>query len=173
MNLFESTPIRSTWDNTSSKRWFSIVDVIAALTGSDYQRARNYWKWLKHKLKKQSGEPVSVSNQLKFEAADGKLRFTDVMDAGEILRIIQIIPSPKAEAFKLWIADLAAKGAAVVKCLEDAIKNAKDMIRNKAANLFQTTVIEDIDIFGCGQSFMPGPDKSLPHFSDESEPLTL
>ena len=81
------------------------MDVCAALTGSDYQRARNYWKWLKHKLKNQSGEPVSISNQLKFEASVGKLRFTDVMDAEEILRLIQIFPSPKADAFKLWIAD--------------------------------------------------------------------
>ena len=114
MNLFENTPIRSAWDNISNKRWFSAVDVCAALTGSDYQRARNYWKWLKHKLKNRNGEPVSISNQLKFEASDGKLRFTDVMDAEEILRLIQIFPSPKADAFKLWIADLAAKGSDVV-----------------------------------------------------------
>ena len=147
MNLFETTPIRSAWDNTNNKRWFSVIDICAALTNSDYQRARNYWKWLKHKLKEQSGEPVSVSNQLKFEAADGKLRFTDVMDAEGILRLIQIIPSPKAEAFKLWIADLAAEGAAVLKCLEEAVKNAKDMVRNKVAGLFQATIIKEFNIF--------------------------
>ena len=147
-NLFEDTPIRSAWDNTSSKRWFSVIDVCAALTGSDYQRARNYWKWLKHKLKNQNDEPVSVSNQLKLEASDGKLRFTDVMDTAEVLRLIQIFPSPKADAFKLWIADLAAEGTAVLECLETAVKNAKDKIRNKVANLFQTTTVEDINIFG-------------------------
>ena len=117
------------------------------------KRARNYWKWLKHKLKGQNDEPVSVSNQLKFEASDGKLRFTDVMDAGEILRLIQIIPSPKAEAFKLWIADLAAKGAAVVKCLEEAIKNAKDMVRFKVSNLFQTTEVKEFNIFDKSKCF--------------------
>ena len=148
MNLFESTQIRSAWDETSNKRWFSVVDICAALMGSDYQRARNYWKWLKHKLDEGNRQLVRTANQLKFEAQDGKLRFTDVMDAEEVLRLIQIFPSPKAEAFRLWIAELASEGAAVVKCLEQAVNDAKDTVRHKVGNLIQSIIKEDFNIFG-------------------------
>ena len=150
MNLFENTPIRSAWDETSNKRWFSVVDIIAALTNSDYQRARNYWKWLKHKLDWDCRQSVRHTNQLKLEAQDGKLRFTDVMDAEDILRLIQICPSPKAGAFRLWIAELAGEGAAVVQCLEDAVKNAKDIVRNSVGNLLSVIIKKDFDILGAG-----------------------
>ena len=89
-----------------------------------------------------------LTNQLKLEAADGKLRFTDVMSTAEILRLIQLCPSPKAEKIKLWIAELAVKGRKVVKCLENAIKKAKDLIRCRAANIIMTIEFHEFDIHG-------------------------
>ena len=146
MNLFENTPIRSAWVSETNRRWFSAVDVCAALTGSDYQKARNYWKWLKHKLDLQCRQLVRFTNQLKLEAADGKLRFTDVLDSDGVLRLILICPSPKADAFKLWIAKLTAEGAAVAECVAEAVNKAKDTVRRKIGGFFVTTKIKDFDI---------------------------
>ena len=146
MNLFENTPIRSAWVAETNKRWFSAVDVCAALTGSDYQKARNYWKWLKHKLDLQCRKQVRFTNQLKLEAADGKLRFTDVLDADGVLRLILICPSPKADAFKLWIAKLAADGAAIAELLTEAVGKVKDTARHKIEAFFVTTEKRDFDI---------------------------
>ena len=159
-NLFENKPIRSVWDKTNNMRWFSVVDVVAALTNSDYAAGRNYWKWLKHKLRAQKFEAVSVTNQLKMQAADGKLRFTDVMSCAEIMQLIQVCPSPKAEAFKLWIADMAASGKNILKNIEKAIKNAKDMIRSRVGNVFLTIETYEFDIFGDGSDF---PENSTQH----------
>jgi hypothetical protein len=108
LQLFESIHIRSSWDEAEEKWWFSALDVVAALTDqTDYSRAKNYWKWLKNKLKQEGSEVVSVTNQLKLEAPDGKQRLTDVLDTQQIFRIIQSIPSRKAEPFKLWLAEVA------------------------------------------------------------------
>lgn len=106
--LFDAVQIRTAWDEAQEKWWFSALDVVAALTDqSDYTRARNYWKWLKGKLKQEGSEVVSVTHQLKLEAPDGKQRLTDVLDTQQVFRIIQSIPSRKAEPFKLWLADVA------------------------------------------------------------------
>lgn len=108
LRLFESIQIRTSWDEAEEKWWFSALDVVAALTDqTDYARARNYWKWLKNKLKQEGSEVVSVTNQLKLEAPDGKKRLTDVLDTQQVFRIIQSIPSKKAEPFKLWLAEVA------------------------------------------------------------------
>ena len=105
IQIFEKQPIRAIWDEESEKWWFSIIDIIAVLTGQpDYQRAKNYWKWLKNKLKEEGSEVVSNTNQLKLTAPDGKKRFTDVSDTECVFRIIQSVPSKKAEPFKLWLA---------------------------------------------------------------------
>ena len=104
IKIFQDKKIRSLWDNTNEKWYFSVVDIISVLTDNDYQHSRNYWKWLKDKLKDEGSELVSNTNQLKMEADDGKLRQTDVMDTEQILRLIQSIPSKKAEPFKLWLA---------------------------------------------------------------------
>ena len=105
LQLFESIHIRSSWDEAEEKWWFSALDVVAALTDqTDYTKTRNYWKWLKNKLKQEGSEVVSVTNQLKLEAPDGKKRLTDVLDTQQVFRIIQSIPSRKAEPFKLWLA---------------------------------------------------------------------
>ena len=102
--MFEEKNVRRLWDESAGKWRFSVVDVCAVLTNSDYQTARNYWKWLKGKLNAEGSQLVSDTNQLKMEAPDGKMRQTDVADAEQLLRLIQSIPSPKAEPFKRWLA---------------------------------------------------------------------
>jgi prophage antirepressor-like protein len=101
---FEEKQVRAIWDKETEKWWFSIVDICAVLTDSEYQAARNYWKWLKKKLNAEGSELVSNTNQLKMLAHDGKMRITDVMDTEQVLRLVQSIPSKKAEPFKLWLA---------------------------------------------------------------------
>ena len=105
--LFEEKEIRKVWHNEDW--YFSVVDVIAILTENDYQKARNYWKWLKTKLIEEGSQLVSDTNQLKMKAFDGKMRDTDVLETKGILRLIQSIPSPKAEPFKQWLAQVGAR----------------------------------------------------------------
>ena len=108
LQLFESVHIRTAWDESEEKWWFSALDIVAALTDQpDYAKVRNYWKWLKNKLKLEGSEVVSATNQLKLETPDGKQRLTDVLDTQQVFRIIQSIPSRKAEPFKLWLAEVA------------------------------------------------------------------
>ena len=105
IKLFENQSVRSVWDEENEKWWFSVVDIVAILTEqSDYTKTRNYWKWLKNKLKEEGSQLVSDTNQLKMLAADGKTYETDVMDTEQVLRLVQSIPSKKAEPFKLWLA---------------------------------------------------------------------
>ncbi|MES2588870.1 MAG: BRO family protein [Bacteroidota bacterium] len=105
IKLFEETKVRSLWDDVEEKWYFSIVDVIGILTEQlDHQGARNYWKVLKIRLLKEGNETVTNCNRLKLLAADGKLRYTDVADTEQLFRLIQSIPSKKAEPFKLWLA---------------------------------------------------------------------
>jgi hypothetical protein len=102
--------VRTLWDAEQEKWYLSIVDVIAVLTDQAYfQGARNYWKVLKHRLLKEGNETVTICNHLKLPAEDGKLRMTDVADTEQLFRLIQSIPSPKAEPFKLWLAKVAAE----------------------------------------------------------------
>ena len=109
LQLFEEKKIRSVWDDKEEKWYFSIVDVCAVLTEQpDAEHARNYWKVLKHRLIKEGNQPVTTCNRLKLRAADGKLRLTDVADTEQLFRLIQSIPSPKAEPFKLWMAQVAS-----------------------------------------------------------------
>jgi len=109
IKLFEEKHVRHEWDEENGKWWFSVVDVCAVLTESDYQTARNYWKWLKTKLSAEGSELVRNTNQLKMEAPDGKKRLTDVADTERVLRLIQSIPSKKAEPFKLWLAKVGSE----------------------------------------------------------------
>jgi hypothetical protein len=102
---FEQQKIRSVWDEAAGKWWFSVLDIIAVLTDQpDYNKVRNYWKWLKNKLNAEGSELVSHTNQLKLEAADGKKYLTDVADTEQVFRLIQSVPSKRAEPFKLWLA---------------------------------------------------------------------
>lgn len=105
IKLFGSDKIRAVWDDDQEKWYFSVVDVVAVLTESkDFQTARKYWNKLKQRLREEGFEPVTNCHQLKMPAADGKMRLTDVADTEQLLRIIQSVPSPKAEPFKMWLA---------------------------------------------------------------------
>ena len=109
LQLFEEKKIRSVWDDKEEKWYFSIVDVCAVLTEQpDAEHARNYWKVLKHRLIKEGNQTGTTCNRLKLRAADGKLRLTDVADTEQVFRLIQSVPSPKAEPFKLWMAQVAS-----------------------------------------------------------------
>ena len=103
--LFENFRIRRAYEESSQRWLFSVVDIVAALTQqTDYQTARKYWNKLKERLKKEGSESVTNCHQLKLVAADGKKYLTDVADTETLLRIIQTVPSPKAEPIKLWLA---------------------------------------------------------------------
>ena len=103
--FFEQHEIRRVYDEKTETWWFSVVDIIQVLTQqTDYRAARNYWKVLKHRLAKEGSQLVTNCNQLKLPAADGKNYLTDVANAEALLRLVQSVPSPKAEPIKLWLA---------------------------------------------------------------------
>lgn len=104
IKLFEEKSVRAEWNDKEEKWYFSVVDIVGILIDNDYQKSRNYWKWLKSKLTEEGSQLVSNTNQLKMKSSDGKYYMTDVMDTEQILRLIQSIPSKKAEPFKLWLA---------------------------------------------------------------------
>lgn len=106
IKLFGDDKIRTIWDEEQEKWYFSIVDVIAVLTESP--NPQTYWRVLKKRLKDEGNETVTNCNALKMRAADGKMRLTDVADTEQLLRIIQSVPSPKAEPFKMWLAKVGA-----------------------------------------------------------------
>ena len=110
IKLFEEQKVRMEWDDEKEKWFFSIVDVCGVLTDSkDYLTARKYWNKLKQRLKEEGNETVTNCHQLKMKAADGKMRLTDVADMEQMFRVIQSIPSPKAEPFKQWMAEVASQ----------------------------------------------------------------
>ena len=105
IQLFEEKKVRTIWDDAEEK-WYFSMDAVAVLT--DSPDPRNYWKVLKHRLKKEGNQSVTDCNQLKLPSSDGKYYKTDVADTEQLFRLIQSIPSPKAEPFKLWMAQVAA-----------------------------------------------------------------
>ena len=107
IKLFEEKKVRTVWDDEKEQWYFSIIDVCAVLT--DSPNPRNYWKVLKHRLVKEGNETVTNCNQLKLRADDGKMRLTDVANTEQLFRLIQSIPSPKAEPFKQWMAQVASE----------------------------------------------------------------
>ena len=106
IQLFEEKKVRTVWDDAEEKWYFSIVDAVAVLTDSVDPTA--YWRKLKQRLKAEGNETVTSCHGLKMKAPDGKMRMTDVADTEQLFRLIQSIPSPKAEPFKLWMAQVAA-----------------------------------------------------------------
>ena len=130
-NLFEGKEIRSIWNSEKEDYFFSIVDVISALTDNEYDKARNYWKWLKNKLNDEGSELVSNTNQLKLKSSDGKYYNQDVLDTQGILRLIESIPSKKAEPFKIWLAQMGKERIDEVFDPEIAINRAVNYYRNK------------------------------------------
>ena len=107
IQLFEKQKVRTIWDDEQEKWYFCVVDVVEVLT--DSANPQTYWRVLKNRLKKEGNETVTNCNALKMRAADGKMRLTDVADSEQLFRLIQSIPSPKAEPFKLWMAQVASQ----------------------------------------------------------------
>ncbi len=106
LQLFEQKKVRTIWDEEQEKWYFAIVDVVAVLTES--VEPQTYWRVLKNRLKKEGNETVTNCNAFKLQAADGKMRLTDVADTEQLFRLIQSIPSPKAEPFKIWMSQVAS-----------------------------------------------------------------
>lgn len=128
-NLFEDSEIRSAWDSEKEEYYFSVVDVIGALTDSNIPR--NYWSDLKRKLRQEGSQLHENIVQLKMKAVDGKMRETDTLDTKGILRLIESIPSPKAEPFKLWLAKMGNDRIDEVFDPEIAINRAVDYYRSR------------------------------------------
>jgi DNA-damage-inducible protein D len=129
IKLFESKTVRSQYNEEESKWYFSIIDVVAILTES--LDARNYWKVLKHRLLKEGNQSVTNCNQLKLASSDGKYYKTDVADTEQLLRLIQSIPSPKAEPFKQWLAKVGAERIAEIEDPELAQQRIRDTYKAK------------------------------------------
>lgn len=129
IKLFQNSQIRTKWDSKIEDYYFSIIDVIAVLTES--KNPNRYWSDLKIKLNDESGEPYENIVRLKMPAADGKLRLTDVATTKQLLRIIQSIPSPKAEPFKQWLAQLGKERLDEIADPEQAIERAINTYRKK------------------------------------------
>jgi len=133
MQLFEDQPIRTAWDAENEEWLFSVVDVVGVLTEQpDYDGARNYWKVLKNRLNKEGSQLVTSCNQLKMKSPkDGKRYLTDVADTEQLLRIIQSIPSKKAEPFKLWLAQVGRERIEETIDPEQAIDRALETYLKK------------------------------------------
>ena len=132
IKVFESKQVRTVWDAEAEEWYFSVVNVVEVLTDSkDYQTARNYWKVLKSRLAAEGSELVTNCNRLKLPAADGKMRMTDVLDTKGVLRLVQSIPSPKAEPFKMWLAQVGSERLDEIADPEKAILRGADYYRAK------------------------------------------
>jgi len=125
LQLFNSQKIRTHWDSDNELWYFSIIDIVSVLTEQiDHQGARNYWKVLKHRLLKEGNETVTNCNQLKMKAVDGKMRLTDVATTEQVLRLVQSIPSPNAEPFKQWLAQVGYERIEAIQDPEKSIDTA-------------------------------------------------
>lgn len=132
LKLFNDRKIRTAWDEEREEWFFSVVDVVAVLTDSpDYLTGRKYWNKLKQRLTEEGSELVTNCHQLKMQAADGKMRMTDVLETKGVLRLIQSIPSPKAEPFKLWLAEVGNDRLNEIADPEKAILRGADFYRAK------------------------------------------
>lgn len=133
IRFFEDREVRAIWDDENSKWWFSVLDVVGVLNQQDdYEKSRNYWKYLKTKLKKENNELVSVTNQLKIVAPDGKMRLTDVLDSDGVIRLAKNFPNNRATKFLDWFtySDTSVDGQS----------------KKKAYTLFESGLIETIGV---------------------------
>ena len=132
LQVFEDQTIRTAWDEEKEEWYFSVVDVVVALTESpDYKTGRKYWNKLKQRLKEEGNELVTNCHQLKMKAADGKRRLTDVANTEQLLRIIQSIPSKKVEPFKMWLAMVGRERIEEIIDPELTIERALDTYAQK------------------------------------------
>ena len=128
---FEDKKVRTVWDSNEEKYYISVVDIIAVLTDSEYQDARNNWKVIKFRLKKEGNESVTNCNQLKLKSSDGKYYLTDVVDIEGMFRLIESIPSKKAEPIKQWLAHLGKERIDEEYDSEITINRALEAYRRK------------------------------------------
>lgn len=132
LKLFNEKTVRTVWNADEEDWYFSVVDVCNILTDSaDYNTARKYWNKLKQRLSEEGSELVTICHQLKMRAADGKMRMTDVLNTKGVLRLIQSIPSPKAEPFKVWLAQVGAERLDEIADPEKAILRGEQYYREK------------------------------------------
>lgn len=132
IKIFENKQIRTIWNANEEDWYFSVVDVVNVMTDSkDYQTARKYWKVLKNRLKTEGSELVTFCYQLKMTANDGKQRETDCLNTKGVLRLIQSIPSPKAEPFKMWLAKVGSERLDEIADPEKAILRGAEFYRAK------------------------------------------
>jgi len=135
IKLFHDKKIRVEWDSKTEKWYFSIVDVVGVLTDNDYQNARKYWNKLAQRLREEGNESVTNCHQLKLQASDGKYYNTDVADTEQLLRLIQSIPSKKAEPFKMWLARVGRERIDETEDPELAIDRAMHLYLQKGYSL--------------------------------------
>ena len=131
LQLFEGTTIRTVWDNEKEEWFFSVADVCNVLSGSQSKDPNAYWRKLKQRLKAEGSEIVTNCHGLKLEAADGKKYLTDVLSTRDVLRLIQSIPSPKAEPLKMWLAQVGSERLDEIADPEKAIMRAAEIYRAK------------------------------------------
>jgi len=150
MNPWNNKQLRSMYDPTTQGYWFSVIDLCVILTDSDYKTARNYWKKLKYTLT--SGQVVTESNHLKFEAPDGKYHFTEVVDFKNLINLIQTCPSPKANTYRLWLADMLFAGVAATELEKEFAKlgaEAAEQIAEKYKDEgYARLIVERKDLLG-------------------------
>lgn len=133
IRFYNDREVRAVWDEENSKWWFSVLDVVGVLNDQDdYQKNRNYWKYLKTKLKKENNELVSVTNQLKLSAPDGKRRLTDVLDNNGVTQLAKSFPNTKAMRFVEWFTN------------SDETIDGKS--KSKAYALFESSLINNIEV---------------------------
>lgn len=131
IKVFENKQVRTLWNADDEEWYFSVVDIVSVLTNNDYQAARNYWKVLRKRLSDEGSELVTNCNRLKMPASDGKMRETDCLDTKGVLRLVQSIPSPKAEPFKMWLAQVGSERLDEIADPEKAILRGADFYRAK------------------------------------------
>ncbi|MCL2372612.1 MAG: hypothetical protein FWC78_04335 [Defluviitaleaceae bacterium] len=145
-NPFTNKNLRSFFDHGEKKWWFSAVDICAILIESDYDTAREYWKKFKYDYTQQKFQLVGFSDQLKFPSPDGKYYFTDAIGITEAIYLIQIIPSPKAEPYRLWLANFVASDTNIEEILaaagEERRQQIKEAYKNNPEKLAQRQVIK-------------------------------
>lgn len=131
IKVFENKQVRTLWNADEEEWYFSVVDIVSVLTDNDYQAARNYWKVLRKRLSDEGSELVTNCNRLKMLASDGKMRETDCLDTKGVLRLVQSIPSPKAEPFKMWLAQVGSERLDEIADPEKSILRGADFYRAK------------------------------------------
>ena len=131
VKIFEKKQVRTLWNADEEEWYFSVVDIVSVLTDNDYQTARKYWNKLRQRLSEEGSELVTNCHRLKMRASDGKMRETDCLDTKGVLRLVQSIPSPKAEPFKMWLAKVGSERLDEIADPEKAILRGADYYRAK------------------------------------------